>query len=313
VLDSCTGALDIGCNAAIPNFCGDGTVVGAEECDDGNITSGDGCRGDCTDEVCGDGVVDVSQGEVCDDGNLIDSDGCSSSCQPDSGCIGENACSTHNKTLVGSRCATWTVCIPTGGGWYSVTGTAGGTTLGDVQINGTALDLDNITTGLTRRSDYDFLSAGNYTLEVCDDTGAGIGDITGCIAPQPFISQRGIQSGNLSDEKTDNTDASSSRGNIDLAGPVSGGDECYVFEVAAAGDYQVVVSNDSGGAIMDAGIYTGDPADANLVAGSSTGIVPVFSSAAGGVVSLSPGTYHICADVASLGSFGNYTLTLQAQ
>eukprot|EP00961_Rhodomonas_salina_P178565 2408611-Rhodomonas_salina.2 len=39
-------------------FCGDGVVnnAGAEECDDGNTDSLDGCNASCAVEFCGDGV-----------------------------------------------------------------------------------------------------------------------------------------------------------------------------------------------------------------------------------------------------------------
>lgn len=47
--------------------CGDGFLDTGEVCDDGNALSGDGCRGDCLAiDFCGNGVVDVAQGEVCD-------------------------------------------------------------------------------------------------------------------------------------------------------------------------------------------------------------------------------------------------------
>ncbi|OGP58118.1 MAG: hypothetical protein A2V67_05535 [Deltaproteobacteria bacterium RBG_13_61_14] len=46
-------------------FCGDGTVNGPEECDDGNAGDGDGCSSSCLIERCGDGIVDP--GETCDD------------------------------------------------------------------------------------------------------------------------------------------------------------------------------------------------------------------------------------------------------
>gem|GEM_PF-4737204 len=40
-----------------------------EVCDDGNSLSGDGCRADCaSDEVCGNGIVDIELGEACDCG-----------------------------------------------------------------------------------------------------------------------------------------------------------------------------------------------------------------------------------------------------
>jgi fibro-slime domain-containing protein len=74
--------------------CGNGIVEGAEECDDGNTISGEGCTSDCKLEsdwacpkpgepcistvVCGDGRI--SGAEICDDHNIVDDDGCSANC-----------------------------------------------------------------------------------------------------------------------------------------------------------------------------------------------------------------------------------------
>ncbi|MEZ4368356.1 MAG: kelch repeat-containing protein [Kofleriaceae bacterium] len=63
--------------------CGDGVVdrVAGEVCDDGNLASGDGCRGDCASlETCGNGQLDLAAGEACDDGNDDDDDACRSDC-----------------------------------------------------------------------------------------------------------------------------------------------------------------------------------------------------------------------------------------
>ncbi|CAD8102918.1 unnamed protein product [Paramecium sonneborni] len=87
--------------------CGDGYVVGSEQCDDGNNTQFDGCyqcsyqchqkclncfQGRCLEcekgyqedgpfchHICGDGYL-VKELEQCDDGNLNNYDGCSSNC-----------------------------------------------------------------------------------------------------------------------------------------------------------------------------------------------------------------------------------------
>lgn len=58
--------------------CGNGVVETGEDCDDGNLANGDGCRDDCTIESCGDGVVDP--GEACDDGNTAGGDCCDALC-----------------------------------------------------------------------------------------------------------------------------------------------------------------------------------------------------------------------------------------
>jgi cysteine-rich repeat protein len=63
--------------------CGNGIVTAGEECDDGDPFDGNGCQRDCTITRCGNGVRDLD--EQCDDGNLIDDDGCDSNCTV-SGC-----------------------------------------------------------------------------------------------------------------------------------------------------------------------------------------------------------------------------------
>jgi cysteine-rich repeat protein len=90
--------------AAAATQCGDATLDGAEACDDGNMTAGDGCSSTCTVEsgylctgepsvcmfVCGNGLIDGA-GEECDDGNATAGDGCSTACTVEAGyaCTGE--------------------------------------------------------------------------------------------------------------------------------------------------------------------------------------------------------------------------------
>lgn len=66
----------------LPAVCGDGRIdtIFGEECDDGdNDGSYGGCTAECRRaERCGDGVH--QQFEQCDDGNLLSGDGCSSAC-----------------------------------------------------------------------------------------------------------------------------------------------------------------------------------------------------------------------------------------
>ncbi|MCB9615274.1 MAG: DUF4215 domain-containing protein [Sandaracinus sp.] len=78
-----------------PIVCGDGIVDEAEECDDGDTDSMDGCSSTCTVEdefacddaepsvcnriECGDGRVQGT--EACDDGDTDDGDGCSMTCE----------------------------------------------------------------------------------------------------------------------------------------------------------------------------------------------------------------------------------------
>ena len=73
--------------------CGNGIIETGEgeECEDGNILSGDGCSASClregifeaSPELCGNGVWNVlpnGAGEDCDDGNNQNGDGCSAQC-----------------------------------------------------------------------------------------------------------------------------------------------------------------------------------------------------------------------------------------
>jgi cysteine-rich repeat protein len=67
-----------------PARCGDTVIDSDETCDDGNLTSCDGCDATCQTEValgCGNGLALPGCGEQCDDGNLGDGDGCSPTCQ----------------------------------------------------------------------------------------------------------------------------------------------------------------------------------------------------------------------------------------
>ncbi len=90
-----SSCIDIdGSTYCVSATCGNGIVEGAEECDDGNTVSGEGCTSDCKLEsdwacptpgspcistvVCGDGKI--SGAEICDDHNTIDNDGCSADC-----------------------------------------------------------------------------------------------------------------------------------------------------------------------------------------------------------------------------------------
>lgn len=84
--------------AACRPICGDGMVLGREQCDYGDTTPGDGCDENCAVEpgwvcppgeacrktVCGDGVVEGS--EQCDDSNTHPYDGCAPDCSIEPKC-----------------------------------------------------------------------------------------------------------------------------------------------------------------------------------------------------------------------------------
>lgn len=73
-------------NTNVLASCGNGAVESGEDCDDGNIASGDGCSARCLWEgsnnkynaICGNARLE--KGEQCDDGNNIAGDGCSAKC-----------------------------------------------------------------------------------------------------------------------------------------------------------------------------------------------------------------------------------------
>lgn len=78
-----------GClNLCMVASCGDGVMridIGAgeegyEECDDGNDDGLDGCA-NCQLQSCGDGETQPLLGEDCDDGNEVDTDGCTNRCR----------------------------------------------------------------------------------------------------------------------------------------------------------------------------------------------------------------------------------------
>ncbi len=124
--------------AASP-ICGDGVIGTGEQCDDGNLLSGDGCSSTCQKEYCGDGHITTTNSnnnynfavagntlpEQCDDGNLLSGDGCDNKCKSevvqvcgngqkegteacDGNSFGADSCSTRGFTygsLVCNNCA----------------------------------------------------------------------------------------------------------------------------------------------------------------------------------------------------------------
>ena len=81
---ACSPNSIAGCVASCA-VCGDEVVESPEQCDDGNVKSGDGCASNCLTETyglnyCGDNVIFPSF-ETCDDGNVKSGDGCSNICE----------------------------------------------------------------------------------------------------------------------------------------------------------------------------------------------------------------------------------------
>lgn len=84
ITEGCTTSCTSLGSTAHAAVCGDGNLETSEgeECEDGNVTSGDGCSASCLREggaeTCGNSIIE--EFEDCDDGNMISGDGCSSSC-----------------------------------------------------------------------------------------------------------------------------------------------------------------------------------------------------------------------------------------
>jgi len=51
--------------SCVPGGCGNGITEPGEECDDGNIINTDGCKNDCTHNICGDGYLNIGT-ETCE-------------------------------------------------------------------------------------------------------------------------------------------------------------------------------------------------------------------------------------------------------
>jgi cysteine-rich repeat protein len=100
--------------ARADSVCGNGLIEVGEDCDDDNVSSGDGCQSDCEVQsgwncsgqpsnctakiACGNGVKDA--GEQCDDGNLTSGDGCQSTCAVQAGwtCAGSPSVCTDDQS-----------------------------------------------------------------------------------------------------------------------------------------------------------------------------------------------------------------------
>lgn len=104
--------VDISVTAPV---CGDTIVQLGEECDDGNMTAGDGCENDCTiTPVCGDGSIQT--GEECDDGGTTPGDGCDALCQFEGNiCVETEVNNTIAQANVGPMCTAWNGAISTVG------------------------------------------------------------------------------------------------------------------------------------------------------------------------------------------------------
>ena len=126
-------------------ICGDRKVTWYEQCDDGNVQSGDGCSSTCRIEGtrssssknsnsslcatcipqnCGNNVLETPLGEECDDGNTKSGDGCSLQCKIERVTCPADPCGMGGEKfceLQGKKCqldATKTSCITCTGSEY---------------------------------------------------------------------------------------------------------------------------------------------------------------------------------------------------
>lgn len=126
VSSACTSSCLSAGSSAYAAICGDGVlnVTAGEECEDGNVFSGDGCSESCLREgalfdasgnrvsLCGNRLVERSgdgAGEDCDDGNINNNDGCSSNCLAEGSnaigaTCGNNDIGDYLDTLAGEEC-----------------------------------------------------------------------------------------------------------------------------------------------------------------------------------------------------------------
>jgi cysteine-rich repeat protein len=124
VVIECPGGFLVEVTAPV---CGDGALDVSELCDDGNVSSGDGCNSQCRIEpgwICLDdgkclpcGNCTLDEGEECDDGNQVSGDGCSELCQTESGylckdagdgngtsCFSVGKCGDGTRSLIAEEC-----------------------------------------------------------------------------------------------------------------------------------------------------------------------------------------------------------------
>ncbi len=157
----CTSS--VWCQAA----CGNGQLDETEQCDDGNVTDGDGCDKNCTKTGCGNGVQTANEG--CDDGNNVNGDGCDNNCVA-TGCgngvvTGVETCDDGN-IVNGDGCDTNCTLTACGNG---------------VPTDGEACDDGNATNGDACDVNCTVPACGNGIpagTEACDDGNVTNGD--GC-------------------------------------------------------------------------------------------------------------------------------------
>jgi cysteine-rich repeat protein len=161
------------CAESAQNRCGDGSIGGVEQCDDGNNISGDGCSATCqvesSGDTCGDGVVGLT--EQCDDMNTASDDGCSATCMIEPGytCTGMPSVCTM-ATPAGTCEAPFIVTLTEDDGMWHGTAT-GDTTSSTDQVM--AATCDGFESGAGRDHIWRFtLTETSDVVVMTDDTSA---------------------------------------------------------------------------------------------------------------------------------------------
>jgi cysteine-rich repeat protein len=91
-------------NGLLDGNCGNATIEGTEECDDGNTDDADACTNSCLNASCGDGVPALGAGEECDDGNGKEDDCCLNDCTINTAMSGCNALCGNGDKDPGEQC-----------------------------------------------------------------------------------------------------------------------------------------------------------------------------------------------------------------
>ena len=91
-----------GCLLEVPPGCGNNTVEGNEQCDDGGESAL--CNLDCTAAACGDNKLNKTAGEQCDDNNTTGGDGCSETCALEGYSLCGNGTCDSGETCAADSC-----------------------------------------------------------------------------------------------------------------------------------------------------------------------------------------------------------------
>lgn len=155
--------------------CGDGLPDTDEVCDDGGDS--EDCNADCTPAACGDNVLNTTADENCEDGNLTAGDGCDATCAADGPITGSGsyAGSTLGMPPAGDSCtggggnATFTVRVDGPSLLTADTFSDGSnfdTMLGLFSPTGDQLDCNDDSLGLLSAVEFLLPAAGDYSIVV---------------------------------------------------------------------------------------------------------------------------------------------------